>query len=434
MLKSAKFWDDKQTPVRAEDVRYSFERVRASGNPNRWILDRVAGVEAFDKKEAEHLSGIEIVGERHLTIRLSRPDPDFAQLISSSLTAVTMSGSDKLPKQPFDQQIVGAGPWKPAQFNPGSSFELAANAGFPERGNAERLILRVESNAENQMEGVRKGSFDVVRLRGPMIGEACETNGSGGLQAKGAFKNARVVAARANEMTFLKWNWSNPQLAGIPEAQRGALLEVVSARIPRDVLAQTLYLGAAEAAYSVVPPFTIPGAAEPRTLAPGTGGFGEKTVTLLAANDPSSRQLAGLLQNELRGVGLKVELSFVDLGGLVQRLIKGDYCVCLLWYEQLIPSTGCFAWSLFWMPGAPLTFLGEAIPGLDGPANAARGILGLEERRAAYARLATEIAGKQTAWTPLLSRSAVMMVGPRCEGLFLDANGFPYFTFLRIKE
>ena len=86
------------------------------------------------------------------------------------------------------------------------------------------------------------------------------------------------------------------------------------------------------------------------------------------------------------------------------------------------------------MPGAPLVFLGEAIPGLDGPVNAARGILGLEERRAAYARLATEIAGKQTAWTPLLSRSAVMMVGSRCEGLFLDANGFPYFTFLRIKE
>lgn len=52
----------------------------------------------------------------------------------------------------------------------------------------------------------------------------------------------------------------------------------------------------------------------------------------------------------------------------------------------------------------------------------------------AYAKVAEEIGLKQTAWTPLLSRSAVMMVKPRCEGLFLDVNGFPYFLFLHVKE
>jgi hypothetical protein len=60
--------------------------------------------------------------------------------------------------------------------------------------------------------------------------------------------------------------------------------------------------------------------------------------------------------------------------------------------------------------------------------------LDLEARRAAFAKVAAEITEKQTAWTPLLSRSAVMLVGARCDGLFLDANGFPYFTFLRVKE
>ena len=43
-LKPAKFWDGKRSPVTAEDVRYSFERVRASAHPHKWILDRIAGV------------------------------------------------------------------------------------------------------------------------------------------------------------------------------------------------------------------------------------------------------------------------------------------------------------------------------------------------------------------------------------------------------
>jgi ABC-type transport system substrate-binding protein len=433
-LKPAKFWDQKGSPVTSEDVRYSFERVRASANPNRWILDRVAGVEAFDKKVTEHIAGIEIVGERQLTIRLARPDPDFSLLISSGLTSIIMGGSDKLPKQPFDQQVVGAGPWKPVRFIPGVSFELSANSGFPQRGNAERLTFAVESNPQNQLEGVRKGKFDVIRLRGPMLGEACEPMEGGGLQPKPAFKNTRLLQTHANELTFLKWNWSNSQLANIPEVQRKTLLAAVSSQVHHAALAKTLYLGAGEMAYGIAPPSTLPSAPEPSMSAADLKGIGARTLTLLAANDPSSRQLAGSLQTQLSELGLKVDLTFVDLGGLVQRLIKGDYCVCLLWYEQLIPSTGCFAWSLFWTPNAPLTFLGETIQGLGDPANTARGILNLDLRRAAYEKMAEEIAQTQTAWTPLLSRNAVMMVNPRCEGLFLDVNGFPYFLFLRVKE
>ena len=367
-------------------------------------------------------------------VRLAKPDPDFALLVSSGLTSITKAGSDKLPKQPFDQQIVGAGPWKPAQFRPGSSFELAANPGFPGRGNAEQLVFVVEVNGENQLEGLTKGRFDVVRLRGPMIGEACEFREGLGLQPKGSFGKDRIVEARANELTFLKWNWASPQLADIPEGQRKGMLAAVSARIPRVALAKALYLGAGEPAYGVAPPSTLPGAVTPGDSASGWRAAAKRTLTMVLANDPSSRQLGGYVQTQLRELGVELELSFVDLPNLVQRIIKGDYAVSLLWVEQQIPSTGCFAWTMFFTPGAPFTLFGQSIDGLGEEASAARGVLDLEARRAAYAKVAEEIGQKQTAWTPLLSRSAVMMVGPRCEGLFLDANGFPYFTFLRIKE
>jgi ABC-type transport system substrate-binding protein len=434
VLRPAKFWDDKASPVTAEDVRYSFERVRASSHPHKWILDRVAGVEAFDKKEAEHINGIEIKGDRELTVRLAKPDPDFALLISSGLTSIVKAGSDKSAKQPFDQQIVGAGPWKPVKFSPGTSFELEANPGFPGRGNAEGLVFMVEVNGENQLDGLAKGRFDVIRLRGPMISEGCEFKEGVGLRPSSAFDKARILEARANELTFLKWNWANPQLADIPEGQRKALLEAVSARINRVALTKVLYLGAGEPAYGVAPPSVLPAAGTPADSGNDWKSPGGRALTLVIANDPSSRQLGGYVQTQMKSLGLEVELNFVDLRSLVQRIIKGDYAVGLLWVEQQIPSTGCFAWTMFFTPGAPFTLFGQSIDGLGDEASAARGVLDLEARRMAYAKVAEQIGQKQTAWTPLLSRSAVMMVGPHCEGLFMDANGFPYFTFLRLKD
>jgi ABC-type transport system substrate-binding protein len=433
-LKPAKFWDDEASPVTAADVRYSFERVRASAHPHKWILDRLVSVEAFDKKEAEHVAGIEVRGERGLTFRFSRPEPDFPLLISSGLTAVIKTGSDKLPKQPFDRHIVGAGPWRPMRFNPGVAFELTANAGFPRLGNAGSLTFVVEANPQNQLEGVAKGRFDGIRLRGPMIAEASELKDGSRLQPKPHFKDTRLLQARANELTFLKWNWAHAQLADMPEEQRKSLLSAVSARVSRAALAKTLYLGAGEVAYSVAPPSTLPIVPPPAGSAGDFKSVAKRTLTMVLANDPSSRQLGAYVQSELREFGLEMELNFVDLPNLVQRIIKGDYAVSLLWVEQQIPSTGCFAWTMFFTPGAPFTLFGQPIDGLSESALAARGVLDLEARRLAYAKVAEEIGQKQTAWTPLLSRSVVMMVGPRCEGLFLDANGFPYFLFLRAKE
>ncbi len=433
-LKAAKFWDTNASPVTAEDVRFSFERVRASTHPHKWILDRIAGVEAFDKKEAEHMAGIEIKGERELTIRFSKPEPDFPSLISSGLTAIIKAGSDKSPKLPFDQQVIGAGPWKPLRFDPGVAFELAANTGFPVPSNAERLTFVVEANPQNQMEGVTKGKIDAIRLRGPMIVEACEQREAAGLTPKPSFKDTRLIRARANELTFLKWNWANPQLADIPEPQRKALLATVSSQINREALVKSLYAGAGEVAYGIAPPSTLPPAQPPTQPTGELSSVGKRTLTMVLANDPSSRALGAYVQSELRKLGLEMELNFVDLPNLVQRIIKGDYAVSLLWVEQQIPSTGCFAWTMFFTPGAPFTLFGQPIEGLGESASAARGVLDLADRRMAYAKVAEEISLKQTAWTPLLSRSAVMMVKPRCEGLFLDANGFPYLLFLHEKE
>ncbi len=290
----------------------------------------------------------------------------------------------------------------------------------------------METNPQNQLEGLKRKRFDAARLRGPQITESCELDAQGVLRPKSEFSDTRLYSARANELTFLKWNWASTQLADLTESERREFLAAISTVIDRAGMTKALYLGAAEPAFKVAPPSTIESRPAPISTT-AANQVTARTVTLLAPNDPTNRALAAYLQSKCREIGLNVEMTFVDLGTLVQRVLKGEYTSCLLWIEQQIPSTGCFAWTAFWTPGSPLTVFGQELTGLGNAPAVARSRLGADERRLDYSQLADQISGQQTAWTPLLSRSVVVMANSRCDGLFLDRNGFPYYLFLRAR-
>lgn len=110
LKKGAAFWDG--SPVRAEDVRFSIERFRRSSHPHRWICDRIAGVQEFDKKATNHIAGIVVQDDSRLTIYYSKPEPDAALFLSSLATAVVKEGSDTIPEKPFGSQIIGCGPFQ----------------------------------------------------------------------------------------------------------------------------------------------------------------------------------------------------------------------------------------------------------------------------------------------------------------------------------
>lgn len=426
----ARFWDG--SPVTANDVVYTFERLRRSAHPHKWVLERIAGCAEFDEGKTEHMAGLEVTGPKSLTLRFAEPDPQFPWFIASGLTAIVKVGSDDATAQPFDSQVIGCGPFKPDQLEAGSRFVLARNDGFPHPSRISSLELSVIGDSQNQLQAVAAGRVDAVRLRGAALGEACERGPDGSLKPRSRFRSVRLITAPANELTFVLWNWARSPLDTVSTSARRSLLATLSQGLSRQDLVQQLYLGQAVPAQGVVPP-----AALPTTFAwpvpPPTEVAIQQPVTLLTANDPDSRRLATYFQERARAVGLPIQTTSVELGQLVQRLLSGDYQLALFWIEQQIPS-GPIPWTQFFREDSPFAAIGQPVNGIGDAVTSARGILVDSNRQAAYRDLVASIDAEQSAWLPVVSRSTVLMVSDRVQGEILDRNGVVYWTDLSIRE
>ena len=432
--KGASFWDG--SPVRAEDVQYSLERFRRSSHPHRWITDRIVGVQEFDKNtNAQHIAGIQIVNQNQLTIRFSSPEPDFTWFMSSLATAVVKEGTGAAPEKPFGSQVIGCGPFRPEVLKLGDMFQVIRNTGFPISNKVTSLRFDVVVDAQERLRLARNAKPVVVRLRGPMLKEACERTQDGRLRPKQEFTGKKVEAARANELTFLILNYGSGALSGLADSERASWHKALSEAMARELMADTLYFGraGAEPTAVIAPPSTFDTELPNPTSVKGDQTVGPKNITLLNANDAASRQLSAFVQSQCREVGLQLDLETVELPNLIQRIIEKKFEMAGLWVEQQIPASGPIPWISFFDPVAPLSVLGQPINEVTSKLQAARGQLDANARKAGYTEIVRLIDSKQTVWIPLVSRKATFLMSENIS-VFLDRNGTPVTGLIDLAE
>lgn len=423
------FWDS--SPVTADDVVASIERLRRSGHPHTWILDSIDGVVAFDDKSVDHIAGIEPSGRSSIRIRFATPDPDFSKFICSSALMVTKQGSEGGEKKPFDSGIIGCGPFVPDEIDPGTRITFRRNKGFPFPSKLETLEIRFVESPQAQLSGREMGEIHVVRLRGPILGEALSSDANGKLRPAERFSNSRVENSRASELTFLALNFSKGPLAAVPPAERKSWQAALSFGLDRERLVQGSYMKvAAQPAWSIVPPTVLsaqpPGDESRRQVEP-------ITLELLCPNDPDSRRLGQYIQSQAKTIGIEFRLVHVELAELAGRLIGGGHEAALLYIENQIPA-GVVPWTNFFREDHPMVALAQAIPDVKEEQSQARSTLDSIERADAYRKLARRIDEQQTVWIPIMSRNTVFLVDDRLDGVLLDANGLLWMCDLTSKE
>ena len=285
----ATFWSGQ--PVTAADVEFSLNRLQKSSSALKWVCDRISG---FEQRN-----------DRELLVKFSKPEPDFAKLVANLQCSIVRAGCDKLTNQPFATQIEGAGAFVPTtNLEPGVAFTFRANPGFPRRGNVDVLTFSIIPDQQRQIEALRSGRADVIRARGPALAETCVAGADGKLRPKPEFGKAVVVQAPASELVFIVFRYAGSKLGDIPDGERTAFMGALSGRVERSQIARTLYLGMADPAVGVVPPAMLAAAQSAPVGPPGFKLEAARRRTLLSANDPSSRQVAGLLQPQFKDVGL----------------------------------------------------------------------------------------------------------------------------------
>jgi peptide/nickel transport system substrate-binding protein len=145
LVENASFHD--RTPLTAEDVVWTFDRLRepGSGLPTENLYSNVASIEA--------------TGEFEVTFTLTEPNPFFPYDLSDNHALILRAGTE-------DADIFsnGSGPFRVVAYEPESRMELEANpdyfqGGKPRLANLE-FIFFPDQNA--QVEALRSGQVDLV--------------------------------------------------------------------------------------------------------------------------------------------------------------------------------------------------------------------------------------------------------------------------------
>jgi len=118
--------------VTAQDVRYSFERVLtpATKAPLTWVLDKIEGADDFLKGKATGISGIRVVNDHTVVLRLQKPFGPFLSLLAMTTAYIVPREDVERLGQDFGTHPAGSGPYALTEWKHGQYLTLAAREDY----------------------------------------------------------------------------------------------------------------------------------------------------------------------------------------------------------------------------------------------------------------------------------------------------------------
>ncbi|WP_375771203.1 ABC transporter substrate-binding protein [Archangium gephyra] len=145
------------TPLTARDVKRHFERLLnpAEKSPDRGLLEDVEGAKAFAAGQAREVTGIEVLNEQTLEIRLEEPKAFFLQLLAQSSTGVT--------RMDAGNKALGTGPFRQVDFGK-ERIVLERNPTYWRQGQPllDRLEFHLMDSREETIAALREGAVEFV--------------------------------------------------------------------------------------------------------------------------------------------------------------------------------------------------------------------------------------------------------------------------------
>ncbi len=144
-------------PLTARDVKRHFERLLdpTVKSPERGLLEDVEGAKAFAAGKAREVTGIEVLNDLTLDIRLEQPKAFFLQLLAQTAAAVA-----RLDAQ---GQLQGTGPFRLVDIGP-TRVVLERNPTYWRREQPllDRLEFHIHGSREESITALRQGTVDLA--------------------------------------------------------------------------------------------------------------------------------------------------------------------------------------------------------------------------------------------------------------------------------
>jgi peptide/nickel transport system substrate-binding protein len=309
-----KFHDGRELSSR--DVKYTFETLMASGFPSQ----KAGDFTRQDETGAPPVAFIEAADPRTVIFRCNRPFPGLPNAVIP-VGIIPEGSGEQQAKSP-----IGTGPFKFVSYTEDQEVVLAAHDNYFEgRPQVNLLRVRIVPDNSTRESELRKGSVDLAINADfePVTVESLQT--AEGLQ---------VVTADGTNLAHLGLNLLDPIL----KDQR--VRQALAYGIDRETLIRDILRGQARPANSLLPPRQR--AFEPnvttyhydperakqlldaagRKAAAGQSRF---KLTLKTSTISISRKIAEVMQEQVRRIGIELEVQSLEAQKLTQDLTDGNF-------------------------------------------------------------------------------------------------------------
>lgn len=400
LSKTAK-WHDGQ-PVTADDVAYTFTTIADSDydGPRFSQVENIVGAKDYKDKKATSVSGIKVIDDHTVSFT-------FSQVYSPALATFAQRGIipkhiwEKIPVAQWSKsdqlkKPIGSGPFKFKDFVPGQSVELEKysdyNLGEPK---LDGVIFKVTNQDTAQSELI-KGDLDVVPIS------------SFNKKDLDAYTQAGINVLENDGVSyqFLGFNFDNPTLKDVKFRQaieyainsKGIVDSVLEGhgKVVNTVFSSKSWANPGEDGlnkyeYSLDKSKALlqEDGYELKDGVLSKDGQAIKLSLKYSTGNKPREQSAALIQQNLKDIGIDVNIESMEYATLSQQLDQKSYELFLLgWTNDIDPDVKS---SWYSSPGSIIgKFEDFTDANLDKFIDAGRSDFDQNKRKAAYKELAKE--------------------------------------------
>ena len=332
--------------ITAQDVKYSFERVLTPRTkaPLTWVLDKIEGSKDFIAGKADSVSGIRVLNDHTLVLKLEQPFGPFLSLLAMTTAYIVPREEVERLGEDFGTHPVGSGPYVLSEWKHGQHLRLTAREdyfeGRPKLNGIEYRVIPEDLTAVLEFE---TGRLDVLQI------PASEYHR---YTTDPAWRD--LVYGRPGLNTYyLGLNCLRPPFDDV------RIRRAVNLAIDRKHILNTVFEKRGVLAAGPIPPGLWKGAAWRRGLAGypydpdkaraliREAGAEGSTIKIYITMEPETLDIVEIIQSYLKKVGLTVEITSLDWSALKRAVNDGEPDAFWLSWWADYPDPENFLFPLF---------------------------------------------------------------------------------------
>lgn len=212
-------------PLTSEDVKFTLEAILDSDNQSE-IVSNYTDIEKISCPD-----------ERTVEIKLRQVNVAFPDYMTIGILPSHLLEGKDLATCDFNQNPVGAGPYKMTEWDPGQSITMERFEGYYDgQANIERVIFKIVPDTDAKAMQLKSGDIDMAQITAKTAGDIEESG------------NFNVYHMETADYRAIAYNFAgNTLFKEYPE-----LANILSYAIDREAVIKSVLLGEGQVAYSPI--------------------------------------------------------------------------------------------------------------------------------------------------------------------------------------